>query len=151
MLILRSNFWRAVCYDKNDSKNFRLKAVRSFLDEDTIQFKYSTNKGLTWNYIYECVSPIGYTIDFDYTWERITIPIYYNLEYIKSKFPNYKIIKEHHENERVKYIAGNKSIREQRKEYCDRKKKEDKYHQDRINKLNERKLNVTRLQDNEMH
>ena len=134
--------WRAVCYDKNDSNNFRFKVVRSFFDEDEIQFKYSTNKGITWNYIYECVH-IGYTIDFDYTWKKLTIPIYYNIEYIKSKFPNYKIIKEHQENEMRKYIEGNKSIREQRKEYYDRKKKENKHIQDRINKLNERKLAVT--------
>lgn len=129
--------WKIFCYDKNDSKNFRLRVVRSFFDEDEVRFKYSTNKGLTWNYIYVCVSPIGPTIDYDYTWGRLTFSIQFNnIEYIKSKFPDYKSIKEYHEKERSKYIEKNKSMQEQRKEYKIRNQEREKWYQEQINKFN---------------
>jgi hypothetical protein len=98
--------------DLNNPDNFRLKIVPSWFSKEYCTFKYSTNKGRSWNTIYEINQPI--LSDENWTSGAISYRIGNgDFEAEKIKFGSYEKIKKYHDELEIRYAEKKQERRDQ--------------------------------------
>lgn len=90
---------------------FKLEIEFTSNSKEYVNFRYTVNNGLTWNYIYQCNRPFLGFLEYDYTYEKVMYSFGSGkFEGEKEKWNTIDKIKEYESIERDKYIEGNKSL-----------------------------------------